>query len=305
MRLLGRQGRSQAGTVQATGRAPLVSVAWRAGLLAPLLLAGCHGQQEGPVDWWHDLQGGTIAEHRPPPPGADLPYPNINTIPPRPILPSESYRRTISNTLIAQRDDAERLAARNPITAVTPPPPPAPAAKPAAGSETANATLPAAAAPAPKPAPPPAAPAPAPGVRLAGAPADEPNLPPVPDAPPAPASFESVAAQPAPTPAPPLPVHAPAKGTQVLFATGSDALDQSEHPVLKEASGLLLHAKVSIEGHGDAADDSPNGQEAALHLAIARSKAVAKQLIVDGVAPRNILLSATAFGRGVTVQAVP
>ena len=30
-----------------------------------------------PVSWWHDLQGGKIAEERPPPPGADQPYPNL------------------------------------------------------------------------------------------------------------------------------------------------------------------------------------------------------------------------------------
>jgi len=82
-------------------------------------------------------------------------------------------------------------------------------------------------------------------------------------------------------------------------------LDPSQHPVLKEASGILAHHHVTVEGHGDAADDSPNGQETALKLAVARGQEVAKQLIYDGVPPSNIILAATAFGRGATVRAVP
>ena len=37
-----------------------------------------------PEDWWHQLQGGMIAEQRPPPPGAADPYPNLDQVPPRP-----------------------------------------------------------------------------------------------------------------------------------------------------------------------------------------------------------------------------
>jgi len=41
-----------------------------------LWLAGCSSfpSSMNPVSWWHDLQGGKIAEERPPPPGADQPY---------------------------------------------------------------------------------------------------------------------------------------------------------------------------------------------------------------------------------------
>ena len=54
--------------------------------LAPafvLLVSGCSsGPSLNPVTWWHDLQGGKIAEQRPPPPGADEPYPNLASVPP-------------------------------------------------------------------------------------------------------------------------------------------------------------------------------------------------------------------------------
>jgi hypothetical protein len=55
-----------------------------------LLLAGCSSfpASMNPVSWWHDLQGGKIAEERPPPPGADQPYPNLASVPPKPEAPA-------------------------------------------------------------------------------------------------------------------------------------------------------------------------------------------------------------------------
>ncbi len=47
-----------------------------AALVAPLLLARCgpaHDPLDTPIAWWHNLQGGVIAEQRPPPPGVDAP----------------------------------------------------------------------------------------------------------------------------------------------------------------------------------------------------------------------------------------
>jgi len=58
----------------------------RARRLAPLGvaiafgLAGC----TGPVGLYHDVEGGAIAQPRQPPPGADLPYPNLAAVPPAP-----------------------------------------------------------------------------------------------------------------------------------------------------------------------------------------------------------------------------
>lgn len=307
MHLLRRETRSAARPVQAPPAKGLPSVPARrlaGAALAFISLAGCAGQQETPVDWWHDLQGGVIAEHRPPPPGADLPYPNINTTPPKPVLPSESYRRTLTTSLIAQRDEAERAAARHPIESFTPSPPApaAPAARSNAAAETANATIPAAEAPSPKPAPQPVSTA-TPGLRLAGAAVDEPQLPAIPDAPPPPPSFITPPAQPVPAPPAPPPAQVTGPGISVLFATGSAVLDASQHPPINEAA--KRHGKLLIEGHGDSTSDSPAGQQAALALALRRAQAVAKQALIDGVQPDAMILSANPFGRGVILRSVP
>jgi outer membrane protein OmpA-like peptidoglycan-associated protein len=77
------------------GLAPLAAVA--------LSLAGC----AGPVQLYHNAEGGAIAQVRQPPPGADLPYPNLASVPPEPVgLTAGQYQ-----------DVAQRLA---PVPAETP-----------------------------------------------------------------------------------------------------------------------------------------------------------------------------------------
>ncbi len=88
----------------------------RAPLLA-LLLAGCSSfpASMNPVSWWHDLQGGKIAEERPPPPGADQPYPNLASVPPKPEAPDRAALANIATALIADRTNAQHAAAAAPI----------------------------------------------------------------------------------------------------------------------------------------------------------------------------------------------
>ena len=125
-----------------------------------------------PVSWWHDLQGGKIAEQRPPPPGADQPYPNLATVPPKPAEPDRAALANIANALIADRTNAQHIAAAAPIADPSspsaspalfgsgtvppppPPPPPAPAGErdAAGGGSAAGATRAARTAPAPPPA---------------------------------------------------------------------------------------------------------------------------------------------------------
>jgi outer membrane protein OmpA-like peptidoglycan-associated protein len=290
-----------------------------------LALAACHGQNPvlTPVGWWHDLQGGAIAADRPPPPGADLPYPPIYSIPPKPVLPSASFRATVETRLAQERDDQERLAAHAPIVIETVPPPPAPPPPPA-GMEgapdagTANATLPGAEAPPP---PKPAAPAPAGApiatadggpaagtpLTIAGLPGDAADVPQVPDAPPPPASFEGIPAEPAPTPPPPLPEHVPlnAGGTPVFFRPGDAVLDSSQTQTMKDAASHRGKGAIDVEGHGDSQSDAPTAQEAALKLALLRAQAVAKGLEAQHVPVGAIRISATAFGRGASVREAP
>jgi outer membrane protein OmpA-like peptidoglycan-associated protein len=301
-------------------------------LLAPLTLGlsacGNDNPVMTPVGWWHDLSGGEIAKDRPPPPGQDLPYPHIYSIPPKPVLPSASFRETLETQLSQERDDQERLAAHSPIVIEKVPPPPAPvapaaaqdaaggAAAPGATPAAANATLPAADAP-----PPPAQPAPAPApvqaadggpplnapLVIAGLPRDEANLPNVPDAPPPPATFEGMPAEPAPTPPPPLPAHVPLaqQGTAVFFAPGSAVLDSSQDITVKDIASRRRKGSIEVEGHGQAVSDSPGGQEAAVDLGLKRAQAVAKQLEAEHVPPQAIRLSATAFGAGASLTLAP
>ncbi len=189
----------------------------------PLLLAGCASfpSSMNPVSWWHDLQGGKIAEERPPPPGADQPYPNLATVPPKPAEPDRAALKAISDRLIADRTNAQHAAEQAPIpdpsspnaspglfgkgTAAPPPPPPP------GGTPTASATLPAASAP-PPPAPAAAPTPPAPSTAASSAPAPAPAKAPVaevqssPLAPPgATAQPPAEAAAPPPIPAAPPP----------------------------------------------------------------------------------------------------
>ncbi len=121
----------------ADGGALTVALPMLAALLM-LALGGCaHDPVQTPVAWWHGLQGGAIAEQRPPPPGQNLPYPQLGTTPPRPPLPDALTRDRLREELAAEREAAVRRAARNPIVVV---PPPHLAANPPA-AEAANATL--------------------------------------------------------------------------------------------------------------------------------------------------------------------
>jgi outer membrane protein OmpA-like peptidoglycan-associated protein len=194
--------------------------------LCVLTLAGCSSfpSSMNPVSWWHGLQGGKIAEERPPPPGADQPYPNLATVPPKPALPDRAALDNIASALIADRTNAQHVAAAAPIADPSVPsaspalfgrgtvPPPPPASPP--GPAKASATMAAAEAPpapatpapnqpttAPATAPPPAK-APVGAVQSAplappGAAAQPPSVqaaapPPLPAAPPAPPNLPGV-----------------------------------------------------------------------------------------------------------------
>ncbi|HEY7578966.1 MAG TPA: hypothetical protein VH855_15355 [Acetobacteraceae bacterium] len=116
------------------------------------------------MSWWHDLEGGKIAEERPPPPGADQPYPNLASVPPKPAAPDRAALANIASALVADRTNAQHVAAAAPIADPSSPsaspelfgkgtvPPPAPPPPP--GSQQASATMPAVEAP-PAPAAPP------------------------------------------------------------------------------------------------------------------------------------------------------
>jgi outer membrane protein OmpA-like peptidoglycan-associated protein len=275
-------------------------------------LTGCNDPVAAPVDLFHNLQGGQIAAERPPPPGAGQPYPKLGTVPPKPTaMPDPAFRRSLQAQLAAERDTTERAVSDQPIEHIPPPPPAAPTQPP-----TANATL--AAADAPPPPPPaaaspnqPSAPADA-ALHIAGAPsaadlAGPAGLPEIPAAPPPPATFEGVPAEPAPTPRlMPISLLKPPAGAEILFPAGSAVLPQSQTQPLKDAIARRGKQQiVQIIGLGEASADTPDGQAAAIGLALKRAQAVAAALAAMHVPQSAMRLGADAFGRGAVVRLIP
>ena len=294
-------------------------------LLPLMLLSGCSGTgsatsaverangskltQETPLDWWHDLQGGRIAEGRPPPPGATDPYPNLSQVPAKPTLTDPAVRRALTAQLAAERDRTVRQDVQDPIAPVPTAPGGAPAAAPgrkAAGTPPAApaapmATLDAATAP---PAPPMAAPAPAAQASSKAAPAatatasDAPAVPlasgPLPDLPTDAPATPQLPGLPASTFAPATPRPAPL--TVIAFAQGSAALPDSADPALRELAARRSGGGVEVFAGGDG-EGSPERQEAAIPLGLARARAIQGALVAAGVPMAAIHLEASAPGR--------
>lgn len=170
MLLTEKEGKARNSRVQPTvtphlsrrsmGHARLAAIAVRtagAGLPAALLLllAGCSDVPNSvdPISWWHSMEGGAIAQDRPPPPNPKAPFPHLANAPQRPAGMSDSEWADLQAALTAQGANAHQYAADNPIPTM----PTSPAAT----------TLPVKA-----PAPAPAKAAPAPVATAAQAPAE-------------------------------------------------------------------------------------------------------------------------------------
>lgn len=92
-----------------------------------LLLAGCQHRDfvDTSLDWYHQHEGGIVAQQRPPAPGAFAPYPKVGLTPTTaPELPSPALRQMVTNNLAAQRNLTLRTQAQTgTLTPVIPPPP--------------------------------------------------------------------------------------------------------------------------------------------------------------------------------------
>lgn len=210
----------------------LRQAAWAAVLVAAAMsLAGCKGggligSGEG---LYHDLQGGRIAEQRPPPPGVNDPFPNLGMIPKRPAAPDIVAQQKLADQLASQRDQAEQSAAASPLTP-RPAPPPVPK-PPAAPDPNANRVV-VDAAPAPVPKPTPAAPP------AAATPASVPASP-VPGIASVPAVVPAVVSGPLPTLAaapPPLPVGLDGVNAVAAAAAGSTTVGAAPAPAVPAAA---------------------------------------------------------------------
>ncbi|PPQ31216.1 hypothetical protein CCS01_17715, partial [Rhodopila globiformis] len=116
------------------------------------MLAGCSSSSSmNPVNWWHQAEGGEIAKQRPAPPGANEPYPSLASVPAKPAPPNMDELKKLTDSLIADRTNAQHAAQAAPLAdpsspsaspslfgvGTAPPPPPAsaaPSAPPAGGS---------------------------------------------------------------------------------------------------------------------------------------------------------------------------
>ena len=290
------------------------------------LLTGCESIEQfyatklpvdTPIEWWHDLQGGTIAEERPPPPGVGDPYPNLADIPARPTPTDAATRRSLSARLASERNAIQQDAAQSPLTEAAipnvarPPAPPVPmapidtppaaaridAATAAPAPPRAAPTAPAPPAPAPLQAaaaaePPPRRPAPG-GQFVAGpVPALPTAVPPVPDLPGVPAL---AAAAPVPRARP---------GVDVAFLPASAVLRPGSAEALRTLATRRTGGGIAVLGGGDAASATPEAQAAALPLAWRRARAIADVLAAAGTPVSAMRIDAAALGRGGIVRLV-
>ena len=254
------------------------------------LLGGCSALPSSinPVEWWHGLQGGAIAEQRPPPPGADQAYPNLASVPEKPKSADLKMQKQIADSLVADRTNAHYAATTAPLPDPSSPtaspalfgrgtvPPPAPPT----ASDTAGASLAAATAP---PAPPAAAPAAPPPLPTAAARPSAPGKAPVasvqtaPLAPPPGADVAGPAppdAGPRPgfaaaPPPPPSIAGAPASASAVTPATPPTA----PKPAATSAEPKQVGATVPIGFEPGSAVLPRTSRDALKQLALRRQKA--------------------------------
>ncbi|MBB2191419.1 hypothetical protein HLH34_15890 [Gluconacetobacter azotocaptans] len=316
----------------------------RAGRAAPtlalLLLAGCGHRDafDATLDWWHQYEGGVIAQQRPPPPGIHDPYPAVGLTPTTPpAVPSAALRQSITENLVEQRNLAHRQAVEiGPLTVTAPGTPPGAAkggpARPAppAGPEQPSATLEAAERP-PQAAPTPTAPTtsapPARATRTDEAPAAMPEVampevgadvggvggpavqaaapPDVAARPPAPPRFPGFAVPEdgaLATPERPAYDLADPQGTRIRFLTASDQPVRGQDRPLAELAGQRGTRPIFVHGYGEATSTDPAEQARSMSLALLRAQTVADLLAARGVPANMIHLRAHPFGDGVRVS---
>jgi hypothetical protein len=293
------------------------------------LLGGCAALN--PAGWFHKQEGGVIAQQKGPLPGANKPYPNLATVPPPPQQPDLAALQHITSGLISDRENAHLLAESAPLPDPSRPstapalfgvgtlPPPAP---PPPGTGAASASLPAVTTPAapPHPEPPPQAPAKAPVAPVtsaalpapaaASSPAPTVAAPTVPAAPPPPPNLTQAglpaaapaapaAAAPPPPPAMPGPT---ADRVAVPFAPGSAVMPTAALPALRALAARRGNRTIEALGQGDAASATPQAQDAAVKLGLARAHAIAATLEAAGVPGSAIQIRSAASGKGGTAR---
>ncbi|QDH16578.1 OmpA family protein [Swingsia samuiensis] len=301
------------------------------------LFSACHNQDgvDTTAKWWHDMQGGEIDKLRPPPPGADAPYPHIGRTPTSsPEFPSREARADLTLQLEAQRNVAQRESAANGTLAFTPKPIPAPPKATPASDNQNSLTMTTVGQPNPPPTPAsstastltPAAPPPPPKVvKKDIQPAPEAELPKVVQTsipPTPPGEFPKIGAAPPPAPRfagfniprdaivresihPDFDTSTP-DGVLIRFQPTTDHLVGNEDKEFQRIISQRGNQQITIVGFGATmsadAGLSIADQTREITLGLLRAKTVAAALMQRGVPASAILLRAEAIGDGVRVQ---
>ncbi|GAN87020.1 OmpA family protein [Komagataeibacter intermedius] len=308
----------------------------RAALLALLAagMAGCAHHQDtvdSLSDWYHSHQGGVISQQRPPPPGAHLPYPKIGLGPTgTPELPSPELREDITADLEAQRELNQRqdaIMGTMPTAADIPPIPTHPASN--GGGQSASLAAADDGAQAghatggsqpkseqgmarqPEPARDSSGQLVMPEVTQTVS--DHPeaipaNLPQIADGPP---QLPSVGGITLPDnaardglEAPAYHLATPDDGDPVHFLPGSDQIEEGEEDVVNTIARERGNSFVIVNGYGNAATATAEGQTAALNLALLRTRTLSNMLQARGVPANRITVHAHAFGNGARMAIV-
>ncbi|GAJ30273.1 hypothetical protein Amme_116_004 [Acidomonas methanolica NBRC 104435] len=274
--------------------------------VAPGLVGCAQGDAvQSVTGWWHQYEGGAIAQQRPPPPGAHQPYPHVGLTPTEaPEMPSASARTALTDQLKAERNFGRRLAAADGPLPVAPPKPAAPPGQNAAASGSSMTVAAAGGGPAPaqdwtmpavtKFAPPPMRPGELPQIG--------PTPPPVPAFP----GFdipETAVGTPRSSPAYAL---ADPHGVLIRFAQSSDQMLAGQEKSIGDAlTGWKAGLPVYVTGFGDATSLAPDDQAASLRLALARAKNLAETVMLRHVRAADVHLAAAANGHFGRVSLVP
>ncbi|MCE2564900.1 OmpA family protein [Komagataeibacter sp. FNDCF1] len=299
--------------------------------------AGCAHHQDtvdALSDWYHRYQGGVIGQQRPPPPGTHQPYPKIGLGPNRlPSLPSPDLREDITTDLEAQREFNQRqdaIMGTMPTIADIPPVPTHPLANSQSASlQAADGTDAGTSSGAPTHGGN-ATPRGERGMSTQPEPARDSSgkllmpeitttLPDHPEA--VPANLPPIAAAPPELPSvggislpdnaardgmdlPAYHLASPDDGEPVRFLSGSDQIEPGEEDVVGSIVQQRGNRFVIVNGYGNAATATAEGQTAALNLAILRARTLTRLLLARGVPASRITVRAHAFGNGARLAIV-
>ncbi|QBL93735.1 hypothetical protein [Komagataeibacter saccharivorans] len=316
------------------------AIASRVALLALLGtgVAGCAHHQDTVdtiSDWYHEYQGGVIGQQRPPPPGAHEAYPKVGLGPHKaPELPSQDLREDITADLEAQRELNQRqdaIMGDMPSVADIPPIPTARTkGSQSASLKTADGPPPAGTNSGPQPATSSGTGGSARGMSRQAEPVrdsaghlvmpevtttipDQPealpaNLPQIPDGPPELPTVGGIAlpdnAQRDGMDLPAYNIASPDDGESVQFLPGSDRIEEGEEDVVNAVLKGRGNRFVIVNGYGNAATATAQGQAAALNLAILRTRTLTGLLLARGVPADRIAVHAHAFGNGARIAVV-